>query len=183
LASWQQRFGQATPLLHVDLTPQQAHHPDSVAEVVNALAQTGLLAQHVQLGIPISALDADPDKTEDNVRVLANMGISIALLGFSGVADVVPVEDLPVRTIAIAPTVAQRIVQPPASGSAVLRAVPAVLRLLHDCGVTVIVRDINTHNQADWWKSAGADIGQGAFLASPTTPDQITTLLDSLSPA
>lgn len=180
LASWRQRFGQATPLLHVDLTPQQSHDPDLVAGVVNALAQTGVLAQHVQLGIPMPALDTDPDQTEDNVRVLANMGISITLLGFSGVADIVHVEDLPVRMVAIAPTLVQRIVQPPGSGSAVVQAAPAVVRLLHDCGVTVIVRDINTHNQADWWKAAGTDIGQGPFLAPPTPPDAIITLLDRL---
>ncbi len=179
LASWRRYVGEATPLLHVDLTPQQSHDPDLVAGIVNALAQTGLAAERVQVGIPVSALDTEPDEAEDNVRVLADMGISIALLGFGGVADVVHLEDLPVRTVAIAPTVVQRVVQPPGGGSAVARAVPAVFQLLHDCGVTVIVRGINTHNEADWWKSAGADIGQGAFLTPPVPPDEIVALLGS----
>jgi diguanylate cyclase (GGDEF)-like protein len=179
LASWRQRFGEATPLLHVELTPQQSHDPDLVAGIVSALAQTGLVAELVQLGIPVSALDAKPEETEDNVRVLADMGISIALLGFGGVADVVHLEDLPVRTVAIAPTVVQRVAQPPGDGSAVARAVPAVFRLLHDCGVTILVRGIDTHNEADWWTSAGADIGQGTFLTPPASPDQIVALFGS----
>jgi diguanylate cyclase (GGDEF)-like protein/PAS domain S-box-containing protein len=179
LASWRQRLGQATPLLHVDLTPQQSHDPDLVSDIASALAQTGLAAERLQLGIPVSALDAESDDAEDNVRVLADMSISIALLEFGGVADVAHLEDLPVRTVVIAPTVVQRVVQPPSDGSAVTRAVPAVFQLLHDCGVTIIIRGINTHNEAHWWKSAGADIGQGAFLALPTPPDGIITLLGS----
>jgi diguanylate cyclase (GGDEF)-like protein/PAS domain S-box-containing protein len=177
LASWRQRLGQATPLLHVDLTSQQSHDPDLVADIVSALAQTGFAAEHLQLGIPVSALDAEPDATDDNLRVLAGMGISIALLEFGGVADVVHLEDLPVRTVAVAPTVVQRVVQPPGGASAVARAVPAVFQLLHDCGVTIIIRSIETHHEADCWKSAGADIGQGAFFAPPTPPDEIVALL------
>jgi EAL domain-containing protein (putative c-di-GMP-specific phosphodiesterase class I) len=148
-----------------------------VADIVSALTQTGFAAEHLQLGIPVSALDAEPDATEDNLRVLAGMGISIALLEFGGVADVVRLEDLPVRTVAVAPTVVQRVVQPPGGASAVARAVPAVFQLLHDCGVTIIIRSIDTHHEADYWKSAGADIGQGAFFASPTSPDEIVALL------
>ena len=178
VASWQQRFVQATPPLHVDLTPQQARDPDLVANIVNTLTQTGLHAQHVQLGIPVSVLDVDTDQTNENLRVFAEMGISIAILGFSGIADIVRIENLPIQTVTIASTVLRHVVQPPSSGSAVVRAVPAVLRLLHDCGVTVIIRDIDTPNQADWWKSAGADIGQGTSLAPPTTPNEIITLLD-----
>jgi diguanylate cyclase (GGDEF)-like protein/PAS domain S-box-containing protein len=179
LASWRQRLSEATPLLHVDLTPQQSHDPDLVSAIVSALAQTGFAAERLQLGIPVSALDAESDDAQDNVRVLADMGISIALLEFGGVADVAHLEDLPVRTVAIAPTVVQRVVQPPSDASAVARAVPTVFSLLHDCGVTIIIRGINTHNEAHWWKSAGADIGQGTFLAPPTPPDEIITLLGS----
>jgi diguanylate cyclase (GGDEF)-like protein/PAS domain S-box-containing protein len=178
LATWRQHFGQTMPLLHVDLTPQQSHDPDLVAGIVSALTQTGVAAECVQLGIPVSALDTHPDETEDNVGVLADMGISIALLDFGGIADIAYLEDLPVRMVAIAPTVVQRVVQPLGSGSAVIQAVPAVLRLLHNCGCTVIVRDIDTHNQANWWRTAGADIGQGTFLAPPAPPDEIATLLN-----
>ncbi|MGB9279601.1 MAG: EAL domain-containing protein [Pseudonocardiaceae bacterium] len=179
LAMWQQRFGGATPLLHVDLTPQQSQDPDLVAGIVSALTQTGCAAEYVQLGIPISALDAEPEAAGDNVQVLADMGVSVALLGFSGLADLVHLEDLPVRMVAITPTVVQRVVHPPGDGSAVARAVPSVFHLLHDCGVTIIVRGIDTHGEADWSESVGADIGQGTFLIPPAPPEKITALLGS----
>lgn len=41
------------------------------------------------------------------------------------------------------------------------------------------VRGIDTRNDAEWWKSAGADVGQGAFLAPPAGPDEIVVLLGS----
>lgn len=179
LASWRQRFGEATPLLHVDLTPQQSHDPDLAAGVVSALEQTGHDADRLQLGIPVSTLGVAPDEAEDNLRVLAEMGVAIALLGFSGLTDVADLEDLPARTVEIAPRVVQRVAQRPGDGSAVARAVPVVLQLVHRCGARVIVRGLDTHNAADWWGSAGADVGQGAFLIPAVAPDEIVALLGS----
>ncbi|MGH3974455.1 MAG: putative bifunctional diguanylate cyclase/phosphodiesterase [Pseudonocardiaceae bacterium] len=177
--SWRRRLGEVTPLLHVALTPQQAHDPDLVAGVVGALKHTAFAAERLQLGIPVSALTAESDEAEDNLRVFADMGVSIALLGFSGLADAAHLEDLPVRTVEIAPGVVRRVAQRLSGGSAVLRAVPVVFQLVHGYGATVIVRGIDTHNEADWWRSTGADVAQGAFFAPPAPPDEIVTLLGS----
>ena len=177
--SWRRRFGEVTPLLHVDLTPQQSHDPDLVGIVRDVLAQTRLAADRLQLGIPVSVLDAGPGEGDDNLGVLANMGIAITLLGFSGVADVAHLEDLPVQTVEIAPRVVQRVAGRPSGGSATARAIPWVLKLVQSCGAITIVRGIDTQNEADWWGSAGADIGQGSFLAPPAAPDKMAMLLDS----
>lgn len=177
LASWQQLFGETTPLLHVDLTPEQAHDPDLVGDVRSALALHELAAERLQLGIPVSALGAEPG--EDNLRVLAAMGVAIALLGLNGVADLAHLEDLPARTVEVAPRVVQCVARRPGDNSTVAQAVPLVLQLMHRCGATVIVRGISTRHDADWWRSAGADVGQGAFLAPPAGPEEIVTLLGS----
>lgn len=183
LASWRQHLGAAAPRLHVDLTPQQSHDPDLVADVLSTLEQAGLAAECLQLGIPVSALDA-PGDSEGNLRVLADAGVGITLREFDGVADATYLEDLPARTVEIAPRVVQRVVQQrvmqrPGDDSAVAHAVPVLLQLVHRCGATVIVRDIGNRHEADWWKSAGADVGQGAFLALPDGPDEIVALLGS----
>lgn len=177
LASWQQRFSEAALLLHVDLTPQQSHDPELVAGVISALEQAGLAAERLQLGIPISALDTEAG--EDNLRALAERGVATALLGFSGVHDLAHVEDLPAGTVELAPRVVRRVAQRPGDDSAVAHAVPLMLRLAHRCGAIVNVRGIDTHHDADWWAAAGADVGQGAFLAPPAGPDEIKALLSS----
>lgn len=55
--------------------------------------------------------------------------------------------------------------------------IPVVFQLVHCYGATVIVRGIDTHSEADWWRSAGADVGQGEFLAPLAPPDEIAALL------
>jgi diguanylate cyclase (GGDEF)-like protein len=178
LASWRQRSGEPT-LLHVDLTPQQSQDPDLVAGVRCALEHAGLPAESLQLGMTVLALGADTGEAEDNLRVLTDMGVAIALLGFSGIGDVAYLEDLPVRTAEIAHRVVQRVAQPPGGGSGIAKAVPVMLELMHCCGATVVVRGIETQDEAHWWRSAGADVGQGAFCAPPGAPDEIAALLGS----
>jgi diguanylate cyclase (GGDEF)-like protein/PAS domain S-box-containing protein len=180
--SWRPHWGEVTPLLHVALTPQQAHDPDLVAGIVGAMEHTAFAAESLQLGIPVSALAATLGEAEDKLRVFADMGVSIVLLGFSGVADVAYLEDLPVRAVEIAPAVVQRVAQRLSTGSAVLHAVPVMCQLVHDCEATVMVRGIDTRNEADWWKSIGADVAQGALLAPPASPGEIVALLGSADP-
>ncbi len=54
---------------------------------------------------------------------------------------------------------------------------PLGVQLVHCYGGTVIVRGIDTHSEADWWRPAGADIGR--VLAPPASPDEIAALLGS----
>jgi diguanylate cyclase (GGDEF)-like protein len=178
-ASWLQRFGEATLLLHVDLTPQQSKDPDLVAGVRGALEHVGLAAESLQLGMPVSALGADTGEAEDNLRVLADMGVVIVLLGFSGAGDIDYLEDLPVQTVEIAHLVRQRVTQPQGGRSRVAKIVSVMLEQVHSCGTTVIARGIHTQDDADWWRSTGADVGQGTFYAPPGTPDEIAALIGS----
>jgi EAL domain-containing protein (putative c-di-GMP-specific phosphodiesterase class I) len=61
----------------------------------------------------------------------------------------------------------------------IARAMPNMLQMVHSCGVIGIVRGIETLDDADWWRSAGADVGQGAFFAPPGPPEEIVALLGS----
>ncbi|HEV7828199.1 MAG TPA: EAL domain-containing protein [Pseudonocardiaceae bacterium] len=177
LASWRQRFGEATPLLHVDLTPQQSQDPDLVASIRGALEHAGLAAESLQLGMPVLALGGDTREAEDNLRVLADMGVATVLVGFSGVGDLAYL-DLPVQRVEIAHRVVQCVAQRPGD-SRIARAVFAMLRLVHSCRGTIIVRGIETQDDADWWGAAGADVGQGAFCAPPGAHDNVAALLGS----
>ncbi|MDQ3761923.1 MAG: EAL domain-containing protein [Actinomycetota bacterium] len=117
LRSWRQRFGEATPPLHVDLTPQQSQDPDLVAGVRCALEHAGLGANGVRIGVPVVALDAEVGHAADNVRALADMGVAVVLLGFSGIGDVAHLEDLPIRAAEIVHRLVQRAAHRPGGGS------------------------------------------------------------------
>ncbi|MGH8572187.1 MAG: EAL domain-containing protein, partial [Gammaproteobacteria bacterium] len=175
-ASWQQRHGGPRSLLHIDLTAAHAHDPDLVTTVGCALDRAGLARDCLQIGIPVSALDAEHGEAAENLQLLADLGVAIALLGCSGAGAIAHLEDLPALAVELAPRIVQRVATRGAA-SAVGESVTPLLRLMHGCGATVIVRGIETQDQADWWRSAGADIGQGGFFAPPGPPDVITALL------
>ena len=49
------------------------------------------------------------------------------------------------------------------------RAVAHVVPMVRESGVTVIVGDVETQAQFEWWRAAGADIVQGQFTGSGTS--------------
>jgi EAL domain-containing protein (putative c-di-GMP-specific phosphodiesterase class I) len=129
--------------------------------------------------MPIPALSADTDDAQDNLQVLADIGVVIVLLEFGAAGNIAYVEDLPVHMVEIAHSVTQRATQRPSARSRVTGIVPIMLEQVHACGATIIARGIQTPDDADWWQSAGADVGQGTFYAPPGPPDQIAALLES----
>jgi diguanylate cyclase (GGDEF)-like protein len=175
LSSWRQQLAEVMPSLHVDVTPPQFQHPELVTGVRCALEQAGVAAESVQIGVPVSVLDAKAGQAADNVRALAKMGVAVVLLGFNGVGHLVHVEQLPIQAVEIA----HQIVQQAAHSSDLASPVADLLQRIRRCGATSIVRGIHSRDGADWWRCAGVDVGQGTFCASPGAGEQIMTLLGS----
>lgn len=168
---WQDK----SPRLRVDLTAQLCHDPDLVGVVQGALAATGLRAEQLWLGVPLTALTRDHGDVSDNVRTLAELGTAMVLIGVP--ADhgyLVYVEDLPVSAVEIAPDIVARIARPSGNDSLVARAVRQIISLVHSADVTVIVPGVDTPEQAHWWRSAGADIAWGTHFG-PAVPDSSST--------
>ena len=153
------------PLLRVDLTAQLSQDPDLVGVVCSALATTGLRAEQLCLGVPLAALSRGHGDVVDNVQTLAELGTQIALVGVP--ADhgyLAYLEDLPVNAMEIAPDIVARIARRPGNDSLVTRAIPEIISLVHSADVTVIVPEVNTFEQAGWWRNAGADAAWGTHF-------------------
>ena len=50
------------------------------------------------------------------------------------------------------------------------RAMRQLVPLVREAGIPVIVGDIATEAQYDWWREVGADIGQGDFTGTAGSP-------------
>lgn len=160
---WQEK----PPLLRVDLTAQLCQDPDLVGVVRGALAATGLRAEQLWLGVPLTALAHDHDVV-NNVGTLAELGTAIVLIGVP--ADhgyLAYLEDLPVSAVEIAPAIVARIARRPGNDSLIARAVREIISLVHSADVTVIVPGVDTSEQAQWWRSAGADVAWGTHFGPP----------------
>lgn len=158
--------GEPGPLLQVDLLPPHAHDPDLVTIVSRALDSAGLTSARLRIGLPMSALSTEEDEPADNLHVLSDLGVGIAMLGCSGAGALAHLEDLPIDTVELAPHLVARVTDRGAD-SAVARAVPPLVQLVRGCGASVIARTIHTPDQATWWRRAGADLAQGPYFAPP----------------
>ena len=56
---------------------------------------------------------------------------------------------------------------PAIPASLVARAMPQIISLVHSAGVTVIVPNVDTPEQAEWWRCAGADTAWGTHSDAP----------------
>ncbi|MFL6148485.1 MAG: EAL domain-containing protein [Pseudonocardiaceae bacterium] len=76
-------------------------------------------------------------------------------------------EDLPVGAVEIAPDIVVRIAGGSGNNSLVARAIREIISLVRSADVTVIVPGVDTPEQAQWWRKAGADAGLGTHSALP----------------
>ena len=112
--SWRQRTGDALPPVAVDLTSSQAQDPDLVAKVATVLAQIDLRPADLELRMSLPAMRTATGApvgadAEDNLRVLADMGVRTAIHDFAcGAGELACLPELPVHAVRIAPPVAHR---------------------------------------------------------------------------
>jgi diguanylate cyclase (GGDEF)-like protein/PAS domain S-box-containing protein len=166
------------PLMRVDLTERLSQDPDLLAVVTGALSATGLPAEQLRVGVPLTSLARGRGDVVDNVGTLAALGVEVVLLGAAaGLGYLAYLEDLPVGAVEIAPEIVSRIAQRPGHDSVVAEALRQAIPLVHSTGATVIVPGVDTTEQAQWWRDAGADAARGAHFGPSVWDHQLPTVL------
>ncbi len=167
-----------SPRMRVDLTARLSQDPDLLAVVNDALSATGLAPGELWIGVPLEALARGHGDVLDNVRVLAELGAEVVLLGAAASLEyLLYLEDLPVGAVEIDPGIVSRIAQRPGDDSVVARALRAAIPLVRSAGATLIVPGVDTAEQAQWWRDAGADAARGAHFSRPVWPQELDNLL------
>lgn len=166
------------PLMRVDLTARLSQDPDLVAVVQDALSVAALAAGELRIGVPMASLARGHGDVVDNVGVLAELGAEVVLVGAgAGLGYMAFLEDLPVGAVEITPEVVARIAQRPRPESVVAQALRQAIPLVRSTGATVIVPGVDTSEQAQWWRDAGADLARGAHFGPPVWPLELPELL------
>lgn len=162
---WRQQIG-FDRVVAVALTAHQACDADLVSRVVRALDDTGLRPGQLVVGMPVGALSVN--EAVDNLTVLTDTGVRTALDDIDlGPDDLAAVEDLPVSFVRVARRIVERQAR---SGSTV---VGTMLPLFQLAGAAVVVDGIDTAEQADWWRRAGADLATGDFFGGAAAPGDV----------
>jgi diguanylate cyclase (GGDEF)-like protein/PAS domain S-box-containing protein len=157
--------------LTVSLTNSQATDPDLVGRITRILAETGLPADRLRVGIPAGALLAAREQAVENLTVLADAGISVLVHEFGSPEHLPLLEDLPVDTVRIAHRLVAGQADRADRNSSVSRVLADLVRVVHEIGGTVVVDGVHTPVQARWWRDIGGDAAVGAHF--PTAPGDL----------
>ncbi|HEX6340561.1 putative bifunctional diguanylate cyclase/phosphodiesterase [Umezawaea sp.] len=156
VSSGQAVWWKNVPLV-VGLTGYQSADADLSTRVVRVLRETGLRPGQLTIGMPVRALRVP--EAADNFGVLADMGVATMLDGFGGGADdLALLGELPVRSVRLASS-------PFATELAAL---------VHGVGASVLVGGVNGEEQAESWRSAGADLASGDLFGAARPPGDLS---------
>jgi EAL domain-containing protein (putative c-di-GMP-specific phosphodiesterase class I) len=167
--SWCDRSPNA-PKLYVELSRELAGDPDLVATVQSVLTDASLSPEQLQLGMPVQALCMIDGIAEDNLDVLVDLGMAVVLYEFGTTrGDLACLEDLPVRAVKMSGNVVSRVARM-GEDALFTKSIRQLVPLVRDSGTPIIVGDVETEAQFEWWREVGADVAQGDFTGTAGSP-------------
>lgn len=150
----------------VNVSPRQLDHPGLPDVVAAALAQAELPAGALELEITESVLMSDVVKTAAVLARLRAVGVHIALDDFgTGYSSLVYLRELPIDTIKIDRSFTMKL---PADTALFAQ----LISLAAVTGARTVVEGVETAEQRDTARLAGADRLQGYLIAKPMDQDE-----------
>jgi diguanylate cyclase (GGDEF)-like protein/PAS domain S-box-containing protein len=180
-ATWQQP--NLPPIrIAVNVSAQQFERSNIVRRVENALADSGLAPERLELEITESILMRDPAGSAVKISQLRDLGVHVVLDDFgTGYSSLAYLQQFPVDALKIDRSFIAALGPQPLADrnpTALVRAVAALARTL---GLRVVAEGIEHTGQHRLLRDLGYDEGQGYFYAHPTPADQVLSLVATLN--
>ncbi|RCW43924.1 PAS domain S-box-containing protein/diguanylate cyclase (GGDEF)-like protein [Halopolyspora algeriensis] len=161
-AHWVRTLGAAAPAVGVNLSPRHFLDPELVAEVQRTLAETGLPADRLRLGVPESALFDEQGDPVDTLDILAESGIGLVVRDFgSDYTRLARLRGLPVQGVEIAGKYLDSLAastEPDPLDEHLVHSLVSSARLLD---LTVVAAGVRTEEQAGRLCKMGAHAVRG----------------------
>ena len=178
---WRDEFGDAAPLVSVNLAPRQLHEPVLVTEITSILADNGLDPSNLQLELTEQSLMGDEAGPLKVLTKLYDMGVRIALDDFgTGYWNLPDLRRLPMHELKLAGSFAVGLQS--RSDLVDQRIVAALVDLAHALELTVTAESVQTVAQFERFRELGCDAGQGSLFGLPGTAAQIDARLQAGAP-
>ena len=162
------------PVLYIELPVALASDPDLVATVQAVLSDAGMASKDLRLGMPVQALCKFDGLAEDNLHVLVDLGLPVVLYEFGTTSgDLGCLEDLPIHAVKMSTRVVSRVANRSSDNALFTRAIRDLVPLVRDNGTPVIVGDIETEEQFNWWRDVGADTVLGTYTGPAAAPESL----------
>lgn len=163
--TWQ-HAGYENICIAVNLSAVQFRHKDLLEQVSNALDETGIAPQNLELEITESMIMEDIDAASETMRILHNAGIHISIDDFgTGYSSLNHLKRFPISTVKIDRSFIRDI----ATDSDDKAIIKAIIVMAHSMGLKVIAEGVETNEQLAFLRNLHCDEMQG-FLFSPPVP-------------
>jgi len=160
----------------VNLSMRQFHRPGLSAMVAEALEETGIYPQQVELEITESMVVEKVDEAIATMHSLRALGVRLAIDDFgTGYSSMAYLRNFPVNTLKID----QTFVSDLNSSESNTSIISAVIGLGQGLGMKVVAEGVETQMQRDLLEKAGCHIGQGYYIGYPVPLNQLIELLNA----
>jgi diguanylate cyclase (GGDEF)-like protein len=163
-------------LIAVNISAQEFHQKNFVADVRTILNDTGLEAHYLELEITESALMRDAEFSTAILRELKNMGVQLAVDDFgTGYSSLSYLKKFPIDVLKIDQSFVRDIASATDSGI----IVSAVIGMGNNLKLRVVAEGVENQTQLTFLKGLHCEEGQGYFFSNPLTPAQFTKHLEA----
>jgi diguanylate cyclase (GGDEF)-like protein len=162
MAAW--RSAGADLSVSVNVSARQLDCDSIVDDVVSALADSGLRAEHLVIEITESAIMRDIDQSATRIRALKELGVQVAIDDFgTGYSSLAYLQRLSVDSLKIDRSFVTAMAPSPES-QAIVRT---IVQLGRELGLRTVAEGVETTGQVDQLRGERVDEAQGFLLARP----------------
>jgi diguanylate cyclase (GGDEF)-like protein/PAS domain S-box-containing protein len=178
IATWS-AAGLAPRQTAVNVSALQLSRGQVVASVREALAETGIRAEQLELEITESCVMVDSDQSLTSLGELDELGVRLSIDDFgTGYSSLAYLQRLKVDKLKIDMSFVRDMTKN-AGNVAIIRA---IIALGHSLGLEVIAEGVEDIDQARYLRALHCDVMQGYLISRPLPTDDMTHFLRSFSP-
>lgn len=153
---------------------RQFHHPGFTRTVAEALADSGLEPQHLELEITESVAMQNAEITIATLRELKAMGVKLSIDDFgTGYSSLSYLKRFPIDKLKVDQSFVRNMTED-ANDTAIARA---VISLGHSLNLKVIAEGVETYEHLDQLRRYGCDEIQGYLFSKPLSAADMAALL------
>jgi diguanylate cyclase (GGDEF)-like protein len=168
------REGLAVPSVAVNLSILQFRHGDLVRQVADALRESGLPPQHLELEITESVLMNDTDRVLATADSLKALGVRLAIDDFgTGYSSLAYLQRLSVDKLKID----RSFVRSASTGKNATAIVRAIVDMARALELAVVAEGVETTAERDFLVGTQCAMGQGWLFARPMPADRFEAWL------
>jgi len=173
------REGLVVPSVAVNLSILQFRHGDLVRQVADALRESGLPPQHLELEITESVLMDDTDRVLAIADSLKALGVHLAIDDFgTGYSSLAYLQRLSVDKLKID----RSFVRNASIGNSSMAIVRAIVDMARALGLAVVAEGVETVAERDFLAGAQCAMGQGWLFARPMPADRFAAWVREHAP-